>query len=78
VKELYHFWKRDVIVLIFKRWVSQKEADNTQHSRQTYVHAPRGFRTMPVGERPQTTLDRAATGIGALYGLRKVNTCQFW
>jgi hypothetical protein len=40
--------------------------DNTQHSKQTNIHAEVGFEpTIPAGERPQThTLDRAATGTG--------------
>ena len=40
--------------------------DNTQHSRQTNIHAPVGFEpTISAGERPQNyALDRAATGTG--------------
>jgi len=40
--------------------------DNTQHSQQTNIRAPVGFKpTISAGERPQTyALDRAATGTG--------------
>ena len=40
--------------------------DNTQHSKETYVYAPAGFKpAIPASERPQThVLDHAATGIG--------------
>jgi hypothetical protein len=40
--------------------------DNTQHSQQTYIHAPVGFELkISTGERPQTYgIDRAATWTG--------------
>jgi len=44
--------------------------DNTQHSQQTYIHAPGGgFEpSIPPGERSNThALGRAATGTGHLY-----------
>jgi hypothetical protein len=41
--------------------------DNTQHSQEKDIHAPRGTRTDDPSERPQThALARAATGIGRL------------
>jgi len=42
------------------------EADNTQKTQQTDIHALAGFETaIPTRERPQTySFDRAATGIG--------------
>ena len=45
--------------------------DNTQHSRQTNIHAPVGLEpTISAGERPQTyALDRAATGTGTMYSI---------
>jgi hypothetical protein len=43
--------------------------DNTQHSQETDIHAPVGFKpTILVSERPKThALDRTATGIGHFF-----------
>ena len=43
--------------------------DNTQHSLETYIHAPAGFEsTISASERPEThALECAATGIGIKY-----------
>jgi len=42
--------------------------DNTQHSQETDIHAPTGFKSLiPASERPQThAFDRAASGVAAL------------
>jgi len=44
-------------------------SDNTQHSKQTNIHAPVGFEpTVSAGERPKIyALDRAASGTGSLH-----------
>jgi len=46
--------------------------DNTQHSQETDIHAPRGFEPpIPVSERPNTNvLDREVTGISPITVLR--------
>ena len=51
--------------------------DNTQHSQQTDIPAPRwdSIPTIPAGERPQTyALDSAATGTGQLPTVALTNT----
>jgi hypothetical protein len=58
-------------------WISPTQRplpDNTQHSKQPRIHAPRaGFEpTIPASERRRTkTLDCAVTGIG-FYNLQKL------